>query len=71
MGKNTKILFTDLDGTLLNDEKEVTAGNQAAIDRALEQGHKNCRNHRKASCKRAGYCREDRSHKGRLLCDRL
>ena len=40
MGKNTKILFTDLDGTLLNDEKEVTAGNQAAIDRALEQGHK-------------------------------
>lgn len=40
MGKNAKILFTDLDGTLLNDEKEVTAGNQAAIDRALEQGHK-------------------------------
>lgn len=40
MGKHTKILFTDLDGTLLNDQKEVTAGNQAAIDRALEQGHK-------------------------------
>ena len=35
MGKNTKILFTDLDGTLLNDEKEVTAGNQAAIDLSL------------------------------------
>ena len=68
MGKNTKILFTDLDGTLLNDEKEVTAGNQAAIDRALEQGHKIVVT---TSCKRAGYCREDRSHKGRLLCDRL
>jgi len=40
VGKHTKILFTDLDGTLLNDQKEVTAGNQAAIDRALEQGHK-------------------------------
>ena len=40
MGKHTKILFTDLDGTLLNDQKEVTAGNQAAIDWALEQGHK-------------------------------
>ena len=40
MGKHTKILFTDLDGTLLNDEKEVTAGNQAAIDRALERGIK-------------------------------
>lgn len=40
MVKNTKILFTDLDGTLLNDQKEVTPGNQAAIDKALSQGHK-------------------------------
>ena len=24
-------------------KKEVTAGNEAAIDRALEQGHKDCR----------------------------
>lgn len=37
---NTKILFTDLDGTLLNDKKEITPGNQAAIDRALSLGHK-------------------------------
>lgn len=33
------ILFTDLDGTLLNDKKEITPGNQAAIDEALSMGH--------------------------------
>lgn len=37
---NTRILFTDLDGTLLNDQKEITPGNQAAIDEALARGHK-------------------------------
>lgn len=37
---NTRILFTDLDGTLLNDQKEITSGNQNAIDQALAQGHK-------------------------------
>lgn len=36
---NKKILFTDLDGTLLNDEKKITPGNRAAIDEALEKGH--------------------------------
>jgi Cof subfamily protein (haloacid dehalogenase superfamily) len=36
----TKILFTDLDGTLLNDSKEISPGNQAAINEALAQGHK-------------------------------
>lgn len=36
----TKILFTDLDGTLLDDSKNITPGNQAAIDEALAQGHK-------------------------------
>lgn len=40
MSVNTRILFTDLDGTLLNDAKEVTPGNQAAIDEALAKGHK-------------------------------
>lgn len=40
MAENTKILFTDLDGTLLNDKKEITAGNQQAIHKALAQGHK-------------------------------
>lgn len=34
------ILFTDLDGTLLNDKKEITPGNQSAITEALEAGHK-------------------------------
>lgn len=37
---STRVLFTDLDGTLLNDTKEVTPGNQAAIDEALAKGHK-------------------------------
>lgn len=36
---NKKILFTDLDGTLLNDRKEITPENQAAVDEALEKGH--------------------------------
>ncbi|MCD7736117.1 MAG: Cof-type HAD-IIB family hydrolase [Lachnospiraceae bacterium] len=30
----------DLDGTLLNDEKEISWGNQTAVDQALEEGHK-------------------------------
>lgn len=37
---DTRILFTDLDGTLLNDQKEVTPGNRAAIEAALSRGHK-------------------------------
>ncbi|MCC8051209.1 MAG: Cof-type HAD-IIB family hydrolase [Clostridiales bacterium] len=39
-GVNKKVFFTDLDGTLLNDRKEITPGNQAAIDLALQEGHK-------------------------------
>ncbi|MGL5260483.1 MAG: Cof-type HAD-IIB family hydrolase [Lachnospiraceae bacterium] len=35
-----KILFMDLDGTLLNDKKEVTPKNKKALKHALEQGHK-------------------------------
>lgn len=34
-----KILFTDLDGTLLNDDKLVSEGNRAAIQRLLDAGH--------------------------------
>ena len=37
---SVRVLFTDLDGTLLNDAKEVTPGNQAAIDETLAKGHK-------------------------------
>ncbi len=35
-----KALFLDLDGTLLNDQKEITDGNREAINRALAAGHK-------------------------------
>ena len=35
-----KILFLDLDGTLLNDEKEITQGNREALQKALELGHR-------------------------------
>lgn len=34
-----KILFVDLDGTLLNDQKEIPAGNKAAIEKATALGH--------------------------------
>lgn len=36
----SKILFTDLDGTLLNDEKNISIGNRQAIKKALEHNHK-------------------------------
>ena len=35
-----KALFLDLDGTLLNDHKEITSGNRAAISKVLLAGHK-------------------------------
>lgn len=35
-----KVLFLDLDGTLLNDQKEITPGNRQAIEQMLELGHK-------------------------------
>ena len=34
-----RLLFLDLDGTLLNDAKEITEGNRQALDRALQRGH--------------------------------
>ena len=35
-----KAIFLDLDGTLLNDAREITEGNRQAIRQALEAGHK-------------------------------
>ena len=35
-----KILFLDLDGTLLDDQKRITPGNRRAMEEALEQGHR-------------------------------
>lgn len=40
MSDRKKVLFVDLDGTLLNDEKKITPGNAAAISEALAEGHK-------------------------------
>lgn len=34
-----KILFTDIDGTLLNDNREIPKENMEAINKALEAGH--------------------------------
>lgn len=34
-----RMLFMDLDGTLLNDAKQITQGNRDALDLALERGH--------------------------------
>lgn len=38
--KRTKILFLDLDGTLLTDDKQLSEGNRTAIAKALAMGHK-------------------------------
>ncbi len=35
----TKAIFLDLDGTLLDDEKNITAGNRRAIEEMVEKGH--------------------------------
>ena len=35
-----KALFLDLDGTLLNDQKEITSENRTAVEKALAAGHK-------------------------------
>ena len=37
--KHRKIFFTDLDDTLLNEQKEISEGNRKAIDEMLAQGH--------------------------------
>ena len=34
-----KLLFTDLDGTLLNREKKISSENLKAIERASRQGN--------------------------------
>ena len=34
-----RLLFMDLDGTLLNDAKQITQGNRDALNQALERGH--------------------------------
>ena len=36
---SSKILFTDIDDTLLNKDKSVSKENREAIRRLLEQGH--------------------------------
>ena len=34
-----RMLFMDLDGTLLDDHEQITPGNRPALNRALERGH--------------------------------
>lgn len=40
MNKDKKMIFLDLDGTLMDDQKNVPARNMVAIQDALAQGHK-------------------------------
>lgn len=40
MNQTVKILFTDLDGTLLDDHKNISRQNSEAIETALRAGHK-------------------------------
>lgn len=37
---NSKILFSDLDGTMLNTDKKITEENLSAVSQALSAGHK-------------------------------
>lgn len=37
---HSKALFLDLDGTLLNDNREISAGNRQAVQAALAAGHR-------------------------------
>ena len=37
---NTKALFTDLDGTFLTDDKQITSENREAMNQLLSKGHK-------------------------------
>lgn len=37
---DSKALFLDLDGTLLNDNREISAGNRQAVQAALAAGHR-------------------------------
>lgn len=37
---DSKILFLDLDGTLLNDQKDCTEKNRRAMERAIARGHR-------------------------------
>lgn len=37
--RKRKIFFTDLDGTLLNDQKELSEGNRAALEELQKRGH--------------------------------
>ncbi|MFP3155137.1 Cof-type HAD-IIB family hydrolase [Lachnospiraceae bacterium ZAX-1] len=39
MEERRMILFSDLDGTLLNNDKSISHGNQKAIEKMLEAGH--------------------------------
>ena len=40
MNTDIKMIFLDLDGTLLDDSKQVSEKNKKAIDDALHNGHK-------------------------------
>ena len=65
-----RVLFTDLDGTLLNDAKEVTPGNQSLSMRPRKRTQDRGL-HGKAACKCPGLRSESRTCQGRLLCDLL
>ncbi len=40
MNHTTKILFTDIDGTLLDDAKQIPENNRLAIEQLIKEGHK-------------------------------
>lgn len=71
MAVNTRILFTDLDGTLLNDNKEISEGNRAAVEEALAAGHKIVVSTGRALAERTPDRGARRTYRRGMLCHRV
>lgn len=68
---NHKILFVDLDATLLSDDKTVSEENRAAIQKMLLAGHDIGTLHRASGGERQGGCERTGADAAWLLYDRL
>ena len=68
---NHKILFVDLDATLLSDDKTVSEENRAAIQKMLLAGHDIVPLHRTSGGERQGGCKRTGTDAAWLLYDRL
>lgn len=68
---NHKILFVDLDATLLSDDKTVSEENRAAIQKMLLAGHDIVLSTRASGGERQGGCERTGADAAGLLYDCL